>query len=237
MKGVLFLGLVGAAIYGAILLTYDLLPHDPAANVFTGQSLGNPEDRQLRSWGTDLPALASSNSQEASLALRKAATTPMSPSRVIASANSQSKGTAYQSVEWAKVAFAAKVHSDASVSSPTLRFYRPGIALQVVGRQNDWVQVTDPISGERGWVFEQYLVPADGPISTQTAMATTSTKMTEPARANPMPSAKRRVTAPRPAARTLHDFASAQFDRRWERHAERRGGFGLFFFGRFARAE
>src|SRR6516165_12303364 len=84
MKGVLFLGLVGAAIYGAILLSYDLLPHDPAANVFTGQSLGNLDDRQLRSWGTDLPALASSNSQEASLALRKAATTPASPSPVVA---------------------------------------------------------------------------------------------------------------------------------------------------------
>ena len=27
MKGVLFLSLVGAAIYGAILLSYDLLPH------------------------------------------------------------------------------------------------------------------------------------------------------------------------------------------------------------------
>ena len=82
MKGVLFLGLVGAAIYGAILLSYDLLPHDQAANVFTGQSPGNLDDRQLRSWGTDLPALASSNSQEASLALRKAATTPASPSPV-----------------------------------------------------------------------------------------------------------------------------------------------------------
>src|SRR5262249_35908203 len=68
MKGVLFLGLVGAAIYGAILLSYDLLPHDPAANVFTGQNLGNPEDRQLRSWGTDLPALASSSSSVAPLA-------------------------------------------------------------------------------------------------------------------------------------------------------------------------
>ena len=59
MKVVLLLGLVGAPIYGAILLSYDLLPHDPAANVFTGQSLGNLDDRQLRSWGTDLPALAS----------------------------------------------------------------------------------------------------------------------------------------------------------------------------------
>ena len=235
MKGVLFLGLVGAAIYGAILLSYDLLPHAPAANVFTGQNLGNPDDRQLRSWGTDLPALASSSSQEASLALFKR--TPVSPSPVVTSTNSPSEGTAYRSVEWAKVAFAAKVHSDASVSSPTLRFYRPDIALQVVDRQNGWVQVTDPISGERGWVFEQYLVPTDGPTATQNAMAAGSTKVAgEPARANPMPTAKRRVRA-RPAARMPHDFASAQFDRRWDRHAQRRGGFGLFFFGRFARAE
>jgi SH3 domain-containing protein len=233
MKGVLFLSLVGAAIYGAILLSYDLLPHDPAANVFTGQSLGNREDRQLRSWGTDLPALASSNSQEASLALPKAATTPVSPSPVVASTNSPSGGTAYQPVEWAKVAFAAKVHSDASVSSPTPRFYQPGTTLQVVSRQNGWVQVVDPNSGERGWVFEQYLVPAESPIATKTAMATTSTA--EPARA--MPSAKKRARAPRPAARMRHDFASAQFERRWDRRGERRGSFGLFFFGRFARAE
>src|SRR5262249_17557874 len=237
MKGVLFLGLVGAAIYGAILLSYDLLPHDQAANVFTGQSLDKPDDRQLRSWGTDLPALASSNSQEASLALPKPATTPVSPSPVVASTNSPSGGTAYQSVNWAKVAFAAKVHSDASVSSPTLRFYRPGTALQVVERQNGWVQVTDPISGERGWVFEQYLVPADGPTATQTAMATGPAKVAAEARANPAPSVKKRVRAPRPAARMPHDFASAQFDKRWERHADRRRGFGLFFFGRFARAE
>ena len=144
MKGVLFLGLVGAAIYGAILLSYNALPHDPAENAFTGQSLGNPEDRQLRSWGTDLPALASSSSEEASLPLREAAATTASPSRVDSSAKSQSDRTAYQPVEWAKVAFAAKVHSDASVSSPTLRFYQPGAALKVVSRQNDWVEVCRP---------------------------------------------------------------------------------------------
>ena len=153
MKGVLFLGLVGAAIYGAILISYDLLPNDLTANVFTGQSLGNPEDRQLHSWGTDLPALASSSSQEASLALPKAATTPVSPSPVVGSTNSQSDGTAYQPVEWAKATFAAKVHSGASVSSPTLGFYQPGTRLQVISRQNGWVQVADPSSGQRGWVY------------------------------------------------------------------------------------
>jgi hypothetical protein len=232
MKGVLFLGLVGAAIYGVILLSYDALPRDPARDAFTGRSLGDAGNRQLRSWGTDLPDLASSSSQEASLPLPAATTA--SPSRVISSLT-QSDGKAYQPVEWAKVAFAAKVHSDAFVSSPTLRFYQPGTALQVVSRQNGWVQVTDPNSGERGWVFEQYLVPADGPTATQTAIATAATAL--PDRANPVPSAKKRVRAPRPAARRSHDFAAAQFDRRWDRRAERRGGPGLFFFGRFARAE
>ena len=125
---------------------------------------------------------------------------------------------------------AAKVHGDASVSSPTLRFYRPGTALQVVSRQNGWVQIIDPASGESGWVFEQYLVPADGPTATQTAMVTTPS---EPAAEPTGAVAKKRVGASR--LRMPDKFTFAQFDRRWERRAARRGG--LFFFGRFARAE
>ena len=67
MKGLLLLGLVGAAIYGALVLSGELLPLDPAKDAFARQSLGDPSDRQLRSWGTDLPALASSSSQRASV--------------------------------------------------------------------------------------------------------------------------------------------------------------------------
>ena len=232
MKGVLLLGLVGAAIYGALVLSDDLLPRDPAKDAFAGQRLGNPSDRQLRSWGTDLPALASSSSQGASVTLRKPALTPALPSR---SASLEAKptttrpdATAYQPIEWGRVVLAARVHSDASVSSPTLRFCQPGTALQVVSRQNGWVQITDPASGERGRVFEQYLVPADGP----TAMVTTASK---PAAEPTSAIAKKGVGASRPAARTPDKFTFAQFDRRWERRAARRGG--LFFFGHFARAE
>jgi SH3-like domain-containing protein len=58
--------------------------------------------------------------------------------------------------------------------SRRLRFYQAGTALQVVSRQNGWVQVTDPASGQAGWVFEQYLAPADGPTVTRTAMETTA---------------------------------------------------------------
>jgi hypothetical protein len=236
MKGLFLLGLVGAAIYGALVLSHDLLSRDPANDAFARQSLGDPSDRQLRSWGTDLPALASSSSQRASVPLHKPVVTPASTSCSASleamPTTTSPDGIAYQPIEWARVVLAAKVHGEASVSSPTLRFYQPGTALEVVSRQNGWVQITDPASGESGWVFEQYLVPADGPTVTQTAMATTASK---PA-AEPTPViAKKRVGASRPAAQAPDKFTFAQFDRRWERRAARRGG--LFFFGRFARAE
>lgn len=119
-----------------------------------------------------------------------------------------------------------------------MRFYQPGTALQVASRENGWVQVTDPNSRESGWVLEQYLVPADGPTITQTAMTTTANEaLSEPTPAKRIPTAKKRIRATRPAVRVPDDAAIAQFDRRWERRAERRPGFGLFLFGRFARAE
>jgi len=124
------------------------------------------------------------------------------------------------------------VHDDASVSSPTLRFYQPGTALQVVSRQNGWIQITDPASGESGWVFERYLVAADGPTATQTAMVATASKPVAEPNGN---IAKKRAGASRPEVRTPDKSTFAQFDKRWERRAARRGG--LFFFGRFARAE
>jgi hypothetical protein len=63
MKGFFFLSLVGAAIYGALLVSHDYLPSDRAEHQVFAQSLGNAGERQLRSWGSGLPALASSSSK------------------------------------------------------------------------------------------------------------------------------------------------------------------------------
>jgi SH3 domain-containing protein len=244
MKGVLFLSLVGAAIYTALVVSHDLLRSEGAADSFTRQGLSSPTARQLRSWGTDLPALVSS--QRASLPLRKPALYENQNSASGAKGfpraeekptSSQSDGTAYEPIEWAKVMLAARAHSEASISSPTLRFYQPGVALQVIGRENGWVQVTDPTSREGGWVLEQYVAPIDRPTVTQTAMATTTSKtLSEPTQTKPVRSAKRGTRA-RPAVRVPEAVALTQFDSRWERRAERRAGRGLFFFGRFAGAE
>ena len=61
MKGFLFLSLVGAALYVALVVSNDLIitAEDPSVR----QNLGDPDSRQLRSWGSDLPALVSFNSQ------------------------------------------------------------------------------------------------------------------------------------------------------------------------------
>ena len=249
MKGLLVLSLIGAGIYGALVVSHDLLRSDKPQGLFAEESLGDPGARQLRSWGSDLPALVTS--QPASVSLRKpdatasssengqapAADVGLLPVAQAKSTPAQSASTTYSTGEWTKVALAARVHSDASVSSPIISFYQAGTALQVLDRQNGWVQVADPASGESGWVFEQYLAPATGPTVTQTALETSASKpVAEPARANLVPGAKKRVRAPRPAVRMPKDVAMAQFERRWERRAERRGGFG-FFFGRFARNE
>ena len=176
MKGFFFLSLVGAAIYAALLVSHGYLPSDRAAHqVFA-----------LRSWGSGLPALASPSSEPSRQPM---ATRPVQGSQSSTQpgglAESQARttfpevsGTAYMPTESAKVTIAARVHSEPYVSSPIVRFCSRGAALQVVDRENGWVQVTSPERKVGCWL-----------------------------------------------------------DKRSERRAEGRGGFGLFIFGRFARAQ
>ena len=247
MKGLLFLSLVGAAIYTALVVTHDFLPSDRAEDTFTSQRPTDRGVRQLRSWGSDLPALASS--QASLLPLHKPAVVVAGPNEsdpseysksVVRSeeksTSSQVDGTAYDPIEWAKVILAARVHSEASVSSPTLRFYQPGTALQVVSRENGWLQVADPASQERGWVLEKYLASIEGPTLTQTAMDHRNALSEQVA----FTGAKKRNRSAKRAPRGSNDVAFAEFSSRndrWSRRGDRRGGLGLFFFGRFARAE
>ena len=61
----------------------------------------------------------------------------------------------------------ARAHSAASISSPITKFYPPGTELQIVGRESGWVELLDPATQERGYVFEKYLVAIDGPSRSQ----------------------------------------------------------------------
>ena len=77
-------------------------------------------------------------------------------------------------VELAKVILGAQTHSQASVSSPTIRFYRPGTELQIVRREGIWLEVSDPVTQERGWVLTQYLSSIESPTPIQVATKSTA---------------------------------------------------------------
>jgi hypothetical protein len=188
MKGLLFLGLMGAAIYALLVYTHHVLPGGEAEDTFAGQTQPNqPVAQHLSSWGTHLASRSLSQNPQQSVSLPAQQNAPDEPRSNDPSQNSERKPGAWSqtaaseaeapvsgsesvvSVEWAKVVLAARVHDQASVSSPTVRFYAPGTDLQVVRRERGWLQVSDPVTQERGWVLEKYLVASEGPSSTQAA--------------------------------------------------------------------
>jgi hypothetical protein len=66
------------------------------------------------------------------------------------------------SEQWAEVVLAARAHSAASVSSPTIRHYRVGTRLKVIDRRSGWIKVIDPATSNQVWIFEKYLMVKEG---------------------------------------------------------------------------
>jgi hypothetical protein len=210
----LFLSLIGAAIYSLLIFTHDVLTDDKAEKISAEQTQANHPSPHLSSWDTYLAdRLVSKDS--------KLATSQLSTSF------SGSDG-AEPKAELVKVVLAAQTHSQASVASPTVRFYRPGSKLQVVRREGIWFEVSDPVTQERGWVLAQYLSPIDGPTHTQVATESTAEPLTvKPA----SPKLNKRHRSAKPAIRAPNRVATADpWNPRWARRADRRRGVGLFMF-------
>src|SRR5512145_1605388 len=143
MKGLLFLGLVGAAIYALLVYTHHVLPGGEAQDTFASQTQPNqPVAQQLSSWGTHLESRSPSQNPQQSAPLHPQQNAAHEPKSYDARQNSERKPGAWYhlaseakaphsgsgsavSIEWAKVVLAARLHDQASVSSPTERFYAP----------------------------------------------------------------------------------------------------------------
>jgi hypothetical protein len=235
----LLLSLIGAAIYALLIYTHDVLTDEKAEKTYAEQAQPNHPVQHLSSWGSYLPDR--SISQNSQLATSQPSTP--SPPRQIdePSQNSErnadqvassEKATSSESgnmepkpVELAKVVLAAQTHSQASVSSATVRFYRPGTELQLVRREGIWFEVSDPVTQERGWVLAQYLSSIESPTPIQVATEST----TEPPTVISPKSNKRH----RSAKHAVHGVGVATADPwnpRWARRTDRRRGFGLFIF-------
>ena len=182
-----------------------------AEKIYAEQTQANHPSPHLSSWDTYLPVrkvskdskLATSQPstslpllesdeprQNSERGAEQPATSPIS--------SSGSDG-AEPEPELVKVVLAAQTHSQASVSSPTVRFYPPGTKLQVVRREGIWVRVSDPATQEHGWVLTQYLSSIDSPIPTQVATGSTAEPLTvKPA----SPKSNKRHRSAKPAIRT-----------------------------------
>lgn len=129
-----------------------------------------------------------------------------------------------EAVKWVRMTQAVKVRSEASVSSPGLRAYPAGSKAQIVGRKSGWVQVLDPTTNERGWVYHSYLVSIDDPGAAHPeADGSVPVKVASPTSSKPTHTVN-----------TVRNSDAAKITKAKRRHsrpawhAERRRGLGLF---------
>jgi hypothetical protein len=65
--------------------------------------------------------------------------------------------------EWMETKTAVDMHAKAEQSSETVKVAEGGLKVRVTGRDNRWIQVTDPKSSTTGWIYDRFLKPADAP--------------------------------------------------------------------------
>ena len=87
-------------------------------------------------------------------------------------AKDENKGEAAdENAMWVKVIRGATVHSGPSVSAPVVFYLAVGKELHLVDSQQEWFQVFDPATGQRGWVYAKYYVePIDRPSGKRVAV-------------------------------------------------------------------
>ena len=238
----LFLSLIGAAIYTFLIYTHGVLTDDKAEKTYAEQTQANHTSPHLSSWDTYLPDRKVS--KDSKLATSQLTTSlPLlendeprqnsergteQPATSAVEVSTSGSDGAEPEPELVKVVLAARTHSQASVSSPTVRFYPPGTKLQVVRREGIWFEVSDPVTQERGWVLAQYLSSIDALIPTQVATESTAAPLTvKPA----SPKSKKRHRSAKSAVRALDRVATADpWNPRSARRADRRRGVGLSMF-------
>jgi hypothetical protein len=65
--------------------------------------------------------------------------------------------------EWVEILNYANVRAAPSTTADTLRVAEKGAKLRVIGRQGNWVQVTDPETKDVGWIYSRYIETAQSP--------------------------------------------------------------------------
>jgi hypothetical protein len=245
----LALWLGGAALYtvDTLKVTRPAPSGQTKANISVADSTHpRPPVADVASWGPYLPrspqsqqTQVSNSSPERSTSLSSNRTGASGETASQAPISAQSEDTRTSRIDasqtnhlWAKVRLAATTHSDASVSSPTLRYYPPDTELQVVERRGGWAQVIDPVNHERGWIYEKYYLSwIDGPEQTEATLdSPTNDEVSGPKELKPDVSEKRVSSAK--AIRREHSGGTQSYLRTGRWISPPRRVFRLFMFGR-----
>lgn len=204
MRALICLCLAGTAAY-VLIPTREEPEWGTGAKLVTAKPESLPQgDQKLRSsWGPTLKSLG--RDPEAQPVVSQQRQTPQQRPKAVywqgdvqpnqasqpatnAGVPTEASIATAEHVAWARVTLAAKAHSEASVSSPITKFYPIGTELQIVGRESGWIELLDPATQERGFIFEKYLVAIDGPSPARS--------LTQ-ASAEPLPAVTPKVMSPR----------------------------------------
>ena len=188
MRSLICVCLAGAAAYYVLIPTQSEPEWNSGTKVSTARlEASRQADPQLRSsWGSTLKSLGRDPEAQAVVSPQRETPKPrqeavywqgdVKPKQasqpatsVTAKSDMPAKADLATTghVAWARVILAAKAHREASVSSPVTKFYPIGTELQIVGRESSWIELLDPKTQQRGFIFEKYLVAIDGPTPTQ----------------------------------------------------------------------
>jgi hypothetical protein len=223
MRGFLLLSVVGAFLYGFLLLSADV--PDRKAEHSLSSHTERHDDRTMRSWGHNLPALLTRQpSNDRPRAAVGDDLLDLSQENL-----ATVRGVQQAQLETAGVVLAARVHSEPSVSFPTVRFFAPGTELQVVRRESGWVELFDPATQERGWVFESYVWSKGDFSRAQNASLRKEDELAKPTK-QALPRSKQRSRPAITVPQTADEFSMESELRpgRWARRGEPRRRFGLF---------
>jgi hypothetical protein len=65
--------------------------------------------------------------------------------------------------QWVEIVRAVNLHARAAQSSETVKVVEKGVKMRVTGRDKNWVQVSDPQTSSKGWIYSPFLKPTEPP--------------------------------------------------------------------------
>ena len=156
--------------------------------------------------------------------------TPVAEGQVSASSTNNLE---QEATEWIRIDQVVMLRSEPSLSSPELRSYPAGSKAQVVKRKNGWIQLLDPATKERGWVYHAYASSID---SSGEAPLKAMSEMPRSQIASPP---RRSTSTPKPAVRASDPATANNANSSGDQTArtfKRRRGLGFFKWRRARRA-